>query len=157
LEGYEKKGRKSGAIGGDLVMIAQRRKVAQAYTKVGQKVWSYRFDTPLWNSKPSDGSRHSAEMVFSFQNITGMLGPVPAFQHHQRLSEGIGASYVNFVNHWDPNMIGNGSKSILPKWPSYGESPVNMVFNASNNHVEKDDWRKEGMAFINSISRELLS
>lgn len=31
-------------------MIAQRRKMCEYYTRVGRNVWSYRFDTPLWNA-----------------------------------------------------------------------------------------------------------
>jgi carboxylesterase type B len=131
--------------------------MAQFYTKAGQRVWSFRFDTPLWDAKPSDGSRHAIELVFTFQNNTGTLGPLPEYQHHRRVSEGIGAAYVSFVNKWDPNMVGKNFESALPQWPSYVERPVNMVLNANHIHVEVDDWREEGMAFINSISRELLS
>jgi carboxylesterase type B len=151
--------RKSGAIGGDMVMIAQRRKVAQQWTRAGQDVWSFRFDTPLWDSKESDGTRHSDEMVFTFQNVTGQLGPSPQFKHYQRLSEGMGEAYVNFVNRGDPNPPRDrqAEKLILPRWLSYRERPENMVFNAKNIHTEADDWREEGIAVINSISREMLS
>lgn len=155
--GYGRKGRKSGAIGGDMVIIAQRRKVALAYAGAGQRVWSFRFDTPLWNAKESDGARHGAEVVFTFQNITGELGPRPEYQRYKELSDGMGAAYVNFVNRYDPNDANNSSQSALPRWPSYSEKPVNLVLNANHVHLESDDWRAKGMAFINSISRELLS
>jgi carboxylesterase type B len=138
-------------------MIAQRRKMAQVYTKSGQRAWSYRFDTPMWDAKPSDGSRHAIDLEFTFQNNTGLLGPLPQFQSHRKVSEGIGAAYISFVNRWDPNVVGSSFESALPSWPSYAEKPVNMVLNASHIHVEMDDWREEGMAFINTISRELLS
>jgi carboxylesterase type B len=153
------KWRKSGGIGGDLVMVAGRRKVAQVWSAAKQSVWSMRFDTPAWDAKPSDGSKHGVEVVFSFQNMTGKLGPLPAFKKHQDLSKAIGKAYVNFVNRFDPNPpAGNeGASSTLPQWPRYLDKAVNMVLNANNTHVESDDWRKEGIDFINSISRELLA
>jgi carboxylesterase type B len=157
--GFGEKWRKSGAIGGDLVMVAGRRKVAEVWTAAGAKVWSMRFDTPSWNAKESDGSKHGVEVVFSFQNMTGALGPLPQFEHYKRLSEGIGRAYVSFVNRFDPNPVNGtgGREGWLPRWPSYGERNGNIVLNANGSYVEEDDWRKEGMSFINSISRELLA
>jgi carboxylesterase type B len=159
IPGTGKAYRKSGAIGGDLVMIAQRRKVAQQWTGVGEKVWSFRFDTPLWDSKETDGTKHGDEVVFTFQNITGNLGPLPQFEHYKRVSEGIGQAYINSVNRRDPNPLVNmqQGRPILPYWHSYGDRPVNMVFDAKNVHVEMDDWREEGITFANSISREILA
>jgi carboxylesterase type B len=153
------KWRKSGAIGGDIVMIAGRRKVAQVWSAAKQNVFSMRFDTPAWNAKPSDGSKHSAELPFTFQNVTGILGPMPAFKNHQDLSNAIGKAYVNFVNGFDPNPpVGReGAGPTLPRWPSYLDQPVNMVLNANNTHIEKDDWRSEGIDFINTVWRELLA
>lgn len=36
-------------------------------------------------------------------------------------------------------------------------APTNTVLNSSGGFVEADMWRKEGIAFINLISRELLA
>jgi carboxylesterase type B len=153
------KWRKSGAIGGDIVMIAGRRKVARVWSSAKQNVFSMRFDTPAWNAKPSDGSKHSAEHPFTFQNITGLLGPMPEFKKHQDLSKAIGKAYINFVNGFDPNQpVGKESADPkLPPWPRYSDQAVNMVLNANNTHVERDDWRREGIDFINTIWRELLA
>jgi carboxylesterase type B len=153
------KWRKSGGIGGDLVMVAGRRKVAQVWSAAKQSVWSMRFDTPAWDAKPSDGSKHGVEVVFSFQNMTGNLGPMPEFKKYQDLSKAIGKAYVNFVNRFDPNPPTDnvGAGPSLPPWPRYMDKAVNMVLNANDTRVEGDDWRKEGIDFINSISRELLA
>ncbi|KAF2199033.1 carboxylesterase [Delitschia confertaspora ATCC 74209] len=150
--------RRYAAIGGDLVMIAQRRKVAEYWTRAGQDVWSYRFDTPLWNQTAPISVRHFDNVVFSFQNISGALGPLPKYQSYNDLSTSIGRAYVNFVVSGDPNG-GLGSEEIgLPSWPKYSlDSPKAMVMNSNGSFVEDDTWRKEGIAFINSISRELLA
>jgi len=143
-----------------MVMMSQRRKLAQAYSSASAKIWSYRFDTPSWKAKPNEGANHGSEVPFTLQNNTGTLGPLPGFEKHKYLSEAIGRAYINFVNSWDPNYGKYEEQwgvARLPPWPDYGESAVNMVLNANQTIVEADDWRKEGIDFINSISKELLA
>lgn len=147
--------RRSAAIGGDLVMIAQRRKVCEVFTSAGQDVYSYRFDTPAWNAKPTDGIPHFVNVAFSFQNISGNLGALPEYQSYRDLSLDIGKAYVNFVYDHNPNGNSTGG---LPSWPKYSlQKPTNMVLNSNGSFVESDTWRKDGINFINSIWRELLS
>jgi hypothetical protein len=96
-------------------------------------------------------------MVFSFQNISGALGPLPQYQSYKDLSTNIGRAYVSFVRERDPN-AGKAKAGGLPNWPKYSlGAPTNMVLNSNGSFVEADMWRKEGMAFINSIPRELLA
>ncbi|OJD34367.1 carboxylesterase family protein [Diplodia corticola] len=157
---YGTQWRRSGAIGGDLVMVAQRRGMAEAYAAAEQDVWSYRFDTPLWNAPAATGANHFCNVVFSFQNISGALGPYPSYKE---LSLGIGRAYANFVATGDPNGRTNGTGeavAALPHWPKYElAAPVNMVLIANGSFVEDDTWRKEGIAYINThgVLRELLS
>jgi carboxylesterase type B len=146
--------RRNAAIGGDLVMISGRRKTAEVYTAAGQDVYSYRFDTPLWNATSPVCVQHFVNVVFSFQNISGALGPLPQYQSYKDLSTEIGKAYVNFVYGQNPNGEGVG----LPQWPKYDlGNPTNMVLNSNGSFVEADTWRKEGIAFINTISKELLA
>jgi carboxylesterase type B len=160
-ETYPKYGlqwRRDAAIGGDLVMIAQRRKMCEYYTRAGKDVWSYRFDTPLWNQTAPISVPHFANVVFSFQNISGALGPMPQYQSYKDLSTDIGRAYVNFVTTGTPNGNSANSTAGFPSWPKYDlGSPKNLVMNSNGSFVEDDTWRKEGIAFINSISRELLA
>ncbi|KAI7481610.1 carboxylesterase [Hortaea werneckii] len=157
--------RRDAAIGGDLVMIAQRRKTAREFVVGGvENVFSYRFDTPLWNNtSPPIGAKHFDNVVFSFQNISGALGPLPEFESYRMLSRGIGRAYASFVAEGQPNgVVGNaadgGNVTGLPFWPRYElAAPTNLVLNANGSWVEEDTWREEGIAFINSISRELLA
>ncbi|KAJ8126536.1 hypothetical protein O1611_g7102 [Lasiodiplodia mahajangana] len=97
-------------------------------------------------------------VAFSFQNITGTLGPLPEFQSHKDLSDSIGRAYLNFVYSHDPNAKDTGVRTGLPLWPTWTATrPSNMVLNATQHKVEKDQFRERGIAFIQSISRELLA
>lgn len=151
--------RRSAAIGGDMVIIAQRRKTAREFVTGGiANVYSYRFDTPLWNATIPIYIKHFDNVMFSFQNISGALGPLPKYQSYKDLSLGIGKAYANFVGSHDPNGVGGGNQTGLPEWPKYTlENPTNVVLNSNGSFVEDDTWREEGIAFINSISRELLA
>jgi carboxylesterase type B len=148
--------RRSAAIGGDLVIIAQRRQMAEVYSQAGMKVYSYRFDTPLYNATVPQSVKHFDNVMFSFNNISGAMGPLPRYQDYKTLSTGIGKLYAGFVGTHDPNCAGN--ETGLPYWPRYSvDAPVNMVLNATASFVEPDVFRMEGIRFINSIWRELLA
>ena len=154
--------RRGAAIGGDIVIIGQRRKTAQEFVNGSvSDVYSYRFDTPYWNAsaiqKPV-AVYHFVNVVFSFQNISGALGPLPKYQSYKDLSESIGKAYASFVNWHHPNGAGSKNVTGLPTWPKYSlDKPTNMVLNSNGSWVEDDTWRREGIAFINSIDRELLA
>ncbi|KAK5628000.1 hypothetical protein RRF57_003715 [Xylaria bambusicola] len=156
--------RRAMAIGGDIVMISGRRRMAELYTKAGMPVYSYRFDQRSWNSNEWDGVSHFVNVAYSFQNISGVLGPRPQYDSHLRLARAIGQAYVAFVNHLDPNQARAAETSTeveaLPHWPRYGlDRPTNMVLNATANWVEADTWRKEGIEFMTKpeVAKELLS
>lgn len=156
--------RRGADIGGDLVMISGRRKMCELYASPrggSQPVYSYRFDQRLWNRKDIEGVQHFDNVAFSFQNISGLLGPSPEFDSHTRLARTVGEAYVRFVYDLDPNHRQNASNSsALPRWPRYDLThPVNVVLNASRIYLEDDTYRKEGIAFMNSpvVARELLA
>ena len=131
--------------------------MCEYYTCVGQNVWSYRFDTPLWNASAPVSVPHFVNVVFSFQNISGALRPLPQYQSYKDLSTNIGRAYVSFVREGDPNP-GKAEAGGLPNWPKYSlGAPANVVLNSNGSFVEAFMWRKEETAFINSISRELLA
>lgn len=161
---YGTQWRRAVTLGGDLVMHSGRRKMCEEYARGGvRNIYSYRFDTPLWNASvatlPAGGVKHFDNVMFSFQNLTGALGPLPEFQHYKDLTTAIGRAYAKFVEGYDPN--GNRSeRGMSPEWPSWEmNEPKNLVLRAGGegSFVEADDWRSEGIDFINSISRELLA
>lgn len=157
--------RRDAAIGGDLVMISGRRKTCEEFVAGGMPdVYSYRFDTPLWNATPPVSIPHFVNVMFSFQNISGALGPLPKYQNYKDLSESIGRAYASFVSTHQPNgaqgAVGYGAGNVtgLPVWPRYDlAAPKNIVLNANGSWIEDDTFRKEGIAFINTIDRELLA
>jgi hypothetical protein len=104
-------------------------------------------------------------MAFSFQNISGFLGPSPAFDGDKRLATAIGMAYVRFVYALDPNLVsganesGGGALQLL-FWLKYGVGNlVNMVLNASGPFVESGTFRREGIEFLKTfdVARELLA
>lgn len=156
--------RRSATIGGDLVMTAGRRRMCELYADASQPVFSYRFDQRLWSRSEEEGVQHFDNVAFSFQNISGLLGPAE-YEDHARLARAVGEAYVRFVYDLDPNpredALGGTERPAanVPHWPRYSvEEPVNMVFNASEIFLEDDTYRKDGMVFINSpvVTRELL-
>lgn len=169
--------RRGAAIGGDMVMHSGRRKMCEVYAGAGpgagagagggQAVYSYRFDARLWGEQPVLGVPHFDNVAFSFQNVTGLLGPSPARDDDLRLARAVAVAYVGFVHNLDPNPAGGWDAPVsgvgavaLPPWPRYSlDEPTNMVLNASGPWVEADTWRKEGIAYLNTyeVARELLA
>ncbi|KAK3986188.1 lipase 4 [Cladorrhinum sp. PSN332] len=155
--------RRLAGIMGDFVFISGRRLLTQKFAEHGMKAWSYRFDTwptsfPLdtrRNTRPGFAS-HGADYSYWFawgqgHNIYGNNPAViEASEAHRRLREGMSRMLIAFVFGGDPN---KGRVRGFPEWPRYSvDNPRNIVFNATaepdalNVHLEKDTWRKEGMA-----------
>jgi carboxylesterase type B len=157
--------RRGAAIGGDMVMVSGRRKMCELYSRAKQPVFSYRFDTMLYGKTGLQGVQHFDNVAFSFQNISGLLGPSPKYDENRRLARNIGEAYVSFVYGLDPNPKRELTNSAmgaakLPYWPKYDvKNPVNMVLNASGPFLEPDTFRKDGIEFLNSfdVARELLA
>ena len=42
-----------------------------------------------------------------------------------------------------------------PKWTNYAEQETNMVFNRLGSYIECDDFRREGIDFINKLGVHL--
>lgn len=155
------------AIGGDMVMHSGRRKMCELFAgAAAQDVFSYRFDQRLWNRDPLLGIAHFDNVAFSFQNITGLLGPSPTYDDDLRLARSVAISYISFVNNLDPNppaawkVLDKVDALPLPEWPKYSlDEPTNMVLNATGPWVEPDTFRKEGIAYLNTyeVARELLA
>ncbi|KAL4803973.1 Alpha/Beta hydrolase protein [Aspergillus unguis] len=147
------------SMAGDITMAAPRRLLAQTMAKYGQPVHSYRWDVAALNQSSSIGVAHFAEIPFVFanpvQNITA-LGSDPARLELANLAARMWASFVADL---DPN---GHSVPGIPQWPQYTtntssspDSPSNFVFRLprEDSYVERDDYRVEGMAYLNTIAR----
>lgn len=160
--------RRGAAIGGDMVIHSGRRKMCEVFSgAAGQPaVYSYRFDTRLWSQKALYGIHHFDNVAFSFQNISGLLGPSPEYDDDLRIARSVAVAYISFVYNLDPNPPSRWDvdekvdRLRLPVWPRYSlDRPTNMVFNVTGPWVEADTWRKEGIAYLNTydVARELLA
>ncbi|KAH8152546.1 uncharacterized protein LAJ45_03386 [Morchella importuna] len=141
------------SIAGDITMDAPRRLLAETYSAKGvdQKVYSYRFDSPLQNTTSKVGVGHFSDIPYVFSNtdnkIITALGDDPS---HVKLGHLMARMWASFVTDLDPN--GHGVDGIA-KWPDYRKGPNNFVFRNDTSYVEADTYRKEGMAYINSWLR----
>ncbi|KAL3460501.1 Alpha/Beta hydrolase protein [Aspergillus heterothallicus] len=147
------------SMAGDITMDAPRRLLAQTMAKYKKDVYSYRWDVAALNQTSNIGVSHFAEIPFVFanpvQNFT-KLGDDPA---RLELANLAARMWTSFVVDLDPN--GHGVSDI-PHWPRYPfissptkNKPSNFVLRLPRNesYVEDDTYRKEGMAYLNTIPR----
>ncbi|KAL2832450.1 Alpha/Beta hydrolase protein [Aspergillus cavernicola] len=141
------------SMAGDITMDAPRRLLAETMTKYNKAVYSYRWDVPALNTTSNIGIGHFSEIPFIFanpvQNFTS-LGDDPARLDLANLAAQM---WTSFVADLDPN--GHGVPDI-PEWPPYtAKEPSNFVLRLPKNqsYVEDDDYRVDGMAYLNTIPR----
>jgi cholinesterase len=128
-------------------MISSRRKTCEAYFSASLPVFSYRFDTPLWNAAVTDGAKRVVNVQFSMQNISGTLGLLLKYESYHTLSQNIGKAYISFVYDHDPNT--SQGNSTLPYWPQHTrDEPQNMVLNSNRTYIKPDTFRSAGISFI---------
>lgn len=157
--------RRSYAVLGDLVFIAGRRKMAAGWkSATGKRAYSFRFDTdptrfPLVVT-PGLGvgfAQHGSDLSWQFRLPYASptpYPPIPDVSAMKKESYAMQVAWISFAATGDPNRHG---LRWISHWPSYERGrPINFVFNATlennlNLHVERDDYRKEGIAFINNL------
>lgn len=157
--------RRSYAILGDLVFIAGRRKMAAGWkSATGKRAYSFRFDTdptrfPLVVT-PGLGvgfAQHGSDLSWQFRlpyTSPTPYPPIPDVSAMKKESYAMQVAWISFAATGDPNRHG---LRWISHWPSYERGrPINFVFNATlennlNLHIERDDYRKEGIAFINNL------
>ncbi|KAJ5153460.1 uncharacterized protein N7482_009938 [Penicillium canariense] len=152
--GYE--WRRTSAFAGDFIMHANRRRQCEAWAEVGAPAYCYRFDVHSADVPLIVGATHFEEVSFVFHNIAGLgyhygkpFAGVP--QSYIDLSTMMTSMWASFIHDMDPN---SGVVNRSVHWQAYGKSqPVDLLFNANTtSHMEADNWRKEGIDYINSIA-----
>ncbi|KAI9370647.1 Alpha/Beta hydrolase protein [Aspergillus egyptiacus] len=142
------------SMAGDLTMDAPRRLLAETLAKSKQPVYSYRWDVPALNDTDTIGVGHFAEIPFVFANPAQNFTPLGDDPARLDLANLAARMWTSFVVDLDPN--GHGVPGI-PGWPQYTTSPrpSNFVFRLpkSESYVEDDDYRADGMSYINTIPR----
>lgn len=162
--------RRFAAIVGDFFAMASRRLTSEQWARLGIPIYSFRFDTdpteiPLvnWIGLGPGFSTHGAELAYEFELPPGFTTPLNFYppvknvSTHVALSHAIVSKWISFAyTGGDPNAV---AIQGVPKWPDYGTSAENMVFNATdanfNVHVELDTYRAERTTFMNAHSLEL--
>ncbi|GAA6040147.1 hypothetical protein JCM8097_002053 [Rhodosporidiobolus ruineniae] len=143
--------KRKNAIAGDFSMHAQRRRLAEYYAQAGNAVYSYRFDQPPQNATVLSGVGHFVEVAYVFSvpheyKTANTLGNRPGDAELAKLTTG---QWVSFIHDLDPN--GHGIADT-PTWPAYAQNATNFVHRRHGSVVEVDDYRKEGIAFIESVA-----
>ncbi|KAK4921046.1 hypothetical protein LTR49_011416 [Elasticomyces elasticus] len=148
-------------LAGDKAVMAGRRKTASEWDKFGGLAYSFRFDTdssrfPIVVT-PGLGpgfAQHGAELSWQFRLpyiAPTPYPPLPNITSMRDLSYAMQATWASFAATGSPNHHG---VSWVPYWPAYSNGSQNMVFNATlsdslNLHVEDDDFRRQGIAWMN--------
>ncbi|KAE8375478.1 Alpha/Beta hydrolase protein [Aspergillus bertholletiae] len=121
------------SMAGDLTMVGPRRLLAQ-------------------NMADTIGVGHFAEIPFVFanpvQNITA-LGDDP---NRLELGNLAARMWTSFIVDLDPN---GHNVANIPRWPQYSQEASNFVFRLprDSSYTEVDNYRAEGINYINSIPR----
>jgi len=135
---------------GDVQIIAHRRLTCETWTSFHVPAYCFRFDTIPLSGSPFTGVEHAVELPFVFNNKVGAGLEAPPFKgakNYAALSDQMSTEWVTFVNDLKPGI----------PWPTYGEG-VNHVFDANKTglgYLEKDDFRKEAIALLNSFNADI--
>ncbi|GAA6061459.1 hypothetical protein JCM10212_005662 [Sporobolomyces blumeae] len=143
--------KRSCSIGGDLVMIAPRRYLSESMAKYSP-VYSYRFDTVPQNATIDIGITHFQEVAYVFSNPLPTQNPLGTRPGDAELAQLMTSQWVSFIHDQTPN---NNQVNGSVSWPNYQDSPSNYVFRRNGSFVEADDFRKEQIAYINTLGWEL--
>ncbi|KAK8073297.1 hypothetical protein PG994_004196 [Apiospora phragmitis] len=143
--------KRSAAFAGDFQQHSGRRMLAQTYAAAGQPVYSYLWNLHVNGIPIEVGATHFQEVAFVFNNVEGKGYSASPFANrpetYVQLADMMSRMWVAFVAGADPNAW--NKKNI---WPLYaGTDPEDLVFdvNATDLHyTTKDDYRKEGIAYI---------
>ncbi|KZT55556.1 alpha/beta-hydrolase [Calocera cornea HHB12733] len=152
--------KQSAAIFGDILMVSGIRLFAEVASQT-QPVWKYRFNQIPINYTMEIGGMsttlmHYVEVAYVYSNQLAVdANPLGTRPNDLALANLMTSMWISFVNNLDPNY---SQVDGAPFWPSYSSSPKNLVFQDNwlgTSYVEFDNWREEGIAFINSLGAEL--
>ncbi|KAL4926378.1 carboxylesterase/lipase family protein [Aspergillus undulatus] len=153
--------RRTSAYAGDYSMHANRRRQCEAWAESGTPAYCYRFNMRGGDVDWLSGAAHFTEVAFVFNNIEGWgyhyglpFEGMP--ESYKELSTLMASMWASFIHDLDPNSGVDEGEGVY--WEGYGvEEPVDLVFDANvTSYVEPDTWRKEGIDFLNTISKVLM-
>lgn len=153
--------RRAVAFGGDFAFHAARRLQCQSWSKQNVSAYCYRFNVVAYPLSNLTGATHFQEVAFVFNNLQGLGYAVNPFlgqpQTYTNLSQLMSRMWASFMHDRNPN--GHGLTGY-EQWPSYdtvsgGGVGYDYFFDANTtSHPEKDVWRAEGIAYLNSLWKD---
>ncbi|KAF5353626.1 hypothetical protein D9757_012454 [Collybiopsis confluens] len=135
--------KRASALEGDVSFQSQRRLWIQTASKAGVKTFGYLFTQPQPENPPFLGVSHGSEIAYVYG------APTDNSTSAAVISATMINYWVSFATSLDPN---DGKGVPRPTWEQY--TPDNQVLiqlNGDNTTTIPDDYRKEGIDFINSI------
>ncbi|KAL2008244.1 hypothetical protein VTN00DRAFT_8226 [Thermoascus crustaceus] len=150
--------RRTSAYGGDYYMHANRRRQCEAWAEASVPAYCYRFNVRAADVPYIVGATHFEEVAFVFNNIEGLgyhygkpFSGMP--ESYAELSTLMTSMWASFIHDLDPNT--GVRKSFPNRWIPYAKGkPVDIVFDANTtSHMEPDTWRKDGIDYINSVTK----
>jgi carboxylesterase type B len=101
-------------------------------------------------SDPEYGVHHAIDIPFVFGTMdtpsSSLSDGLNYTGQQRRTSQFMARSWIAFVNDLDPT--GTGLDHSYPQWPKYNDETSNMVFD-DQPYLEKDDYREDGIRYIN--------
>ncbi|KAJ7074994.1 Alpha/Beta hydrolase protein [Mycena belliarum] len=132
---------------GDLFFISHRRALSHTAIDLGIKSFGYIFTEPpppSLGAPPFFGVFHAVDENYLFGRLAAENGSAAALH----LAEVIIDYWLSFTTSLDPN---DGLGAKRPHWPEYtSETQVLMQLNGENTSVISDNFRAEGISFINA-------
>ncbi|KAI3621539.1 extracellular triacylglycerol lipase precursor [Moniliophthora roreri] len=137
--------KRSAAITGDLMFHSVRRLWTKAAVQAGVKAYGYLLTGPrLATIPPELGVSHGLELFYVF-GLVPLAGGSPL---DIALSLKMMDYWISFATVLDPN---DGKGESRPAWPQYATSnPSILEFNTNNVTAIPDNYRANGVGFINS-------
>lgn len=154
--------RRAVAFGGDFAFHAARRLQCQSWSKQNVSAYCYRFNVVVNGLNLFIASTHFQEVAFVFNNLNGLGYAVNPFAGepatYVALSDLMSKMWASFIHDGNPN--GHGV-SGYEEWPAYdivsgGGVGDDYFFSANvTSHPEKDVWRAPGIAYLNSLWKDV--
>ncbi|TFK25306.1 lipase I [Coprinopsis marcescibilis] len=133
--------KRAASLQGDQTFDAPRRQWIQTASAHGVKAYGYLFTQPQPLGDPAGGVPHAAEIGYIYGNALDFS------PEGRTLTTYMMDYWISFTVNLDPNDK-NGSER--PIWPLYTESnQVLLQLNGANTSVIRDDYRKDGIGYMN--------
>jgi len=135
--------KRAAALDGDVSFQSQRRFWIQTASNAGVKTFGYLFTEPQPENPPFLGVSHGSEVLYVYGGVENGTASELA------LSATMIDYWVSFATSLNPS---DGKGIPRPTWEQYTpENQVLIQLNGDNTTLIPDDYRKEGIDFINSM------